>query len=79
MITKGKQLSKRSKELTSRFKMAYDRLSYTQRQILKHRFCAAHGITEGTFRNKVAGANTVSETEVEWMESYNPYALPVAA
>ncbi|WP_420150349.1 hypothetical protein [Spirosoma sp.] len=79
MISKGKQLSKRSKELSARFKMAYERLSFTQRQAVKVSFCKAHGVTEGTFRNKTGGNNPVSETEVEWMEAYNPYAQPLAA
>jgi hypothetical protein len=79
MINKAKQLSKRSQGLTMRFKMAYERLSFTQRQVLKGRFCEAHGITEGTFRNKVSGGNTVSETEAEWIERYDPYQQPQVA
>lgn len=79
MISKARQLSKRSKELTARFKIAYERLSFTQRQTVKAKFCAAHGIAEGTFRNKVSGTNPVSNTEVEWMEAYNPYQQPIAA
>ncbi len=79
MISKAKHLSKRSKELSARFKIAYERLSFTQRQTVKQKFCEAHGISEGTFRNKTGGYNLVSETEVEWMESYDPYAKPLAA
>jgi hypothetical protein len=81
MIDKGKknrQLSKRQKELMARFRIAYERLSFHQRQILKKKFCTTHVLTPGTFYNKMSGFSAISETEVEWIEAYNPYAEAAA-
>jgi len=72
-------LDKRQRGLISRFRSAYERLSYNQRQTARGQFCGIHGVTEGTFRNKMNGFSALSETEVEWMESYDPYAQPLAA
>lgn len=57
----------------SRFRKAYERLSYTQRQVAQKNFCEIHSISSGTFRNKINGFAALYETEVQWMEGYDPY------
>ncbi|OJW78107.1 MAG: hypothetical protein BGO59_29245 [Spirosoma sp. 48-14] len=72
-------MSKRSKSLRSRFRSAYERLNHTQRQVAQKSFCEAHHVTAGTFRNKMNGFTSLFEAEVDWMESYDPYAQPLTA
>lgn len=70
MIRKDKEITKRQIELHERFSKAYEWLNHAQRKAVKVAFCEKHGVTEKTFRNKVAGINTLFESEVEWIESY---------
>lgn len=73
-------MSKRSKNYMLRFRTAYERLNYSQRQVAQQKFCEVHRISHGTFRNKMNGINTLFETEVTWMEGYDPHShQPVAA
>lgn len=64
---------------SKRFRDAYGRFGENHRRAAKRQFCAIHGVTERTFSNKLAGSNPLAQAEVEWMESYNPYAQPQTA
>ncbi|WP_040006183.1 hypothetical protein [Fibrisoma limi] len=76
---KQNRMSKRSKSLMSRFRVAYERMNHSQRQIAQKAFCEAHHVTPGTFRNKMNGFTSLFEAEVEWMEAHDPYAQPQTA
>lgn len=78
MIRNSKKINKRKGELTERFAEAYMRLSINQRRAARVAFASYFGVAEGTFSNKLSGANGVFQTEVEWMESYQPQKATTA-